>query len=50
MDLIARVSVTPEDAGCQELIRARLDALGFACERLSFGDVSNLWARNAAPG
>ena len=50
MDLIARASVTPEDAGCQEVIHGRLEALGFACERLSFGDVSNLWARNAAPG
>ena len=50
MDLIARASVTPEDAGCQELIRGRLEALGLACEALHFGDVSNLWARNRAPG
>jgi len=50
MDLIARASVTPEDAGCQELIRPRLEALGLVCEHLPFGDVSNLWARNAAPG
>lgn len=50
MDLIARASVTPDDAGCQELIRGRLDALGFTCESLNFGEVSNLWARNASRG
>ena len=50
MDLIARASVTPEDAGCQELIRARIEPLGFACESLDFGGVKNLWARNARKG
>ena len=50
MDLIGRASLTPADAGCQELIRGRLEALGFACESMPFGDVSNLWARNAAAG
>ena len=43
-DLIARPSVTPEDAGCQALVAARLSALGFRCESLDFGDVKNLWA------
>jgi len=43
--LIRRRSVTPEDAGCQELIAARLLAAGFRCETLRFGEVSNLWAR-----
>ena len=43
-DLIRRPSVTPEDAGCQELLRARLEALGFVCETMQFGDVTNLWA------
>jgi succinyl-diaminopimelate desuccinylase len=49
--LIARPSVTPDDAGCQELIAARLKALGFHIEPMAFGDVSNLWARrgNAGP-
>ena len=42
--LIAHPSVTPEDAGCQELIGARLRALGFRCEALPFGAVRNLWA------
>ncbi|GMQ75572.1 MAG: succinyl-diaminopimelate desuccinylase [Gammaproteobacteria bacterium] len=50
MDLIARASLTPADAGCQELIRGRLEPLGFACESMPFGEVSNLWARSAAPG
>lgn len=38
-------SITPNDAGCQNLIRERLSRLGFQCEALPFGDVSNLWAR-----
>lgn len=45
MALIEKVSVTPEDAGCTELLIARLEALGFNCEILTFGDVTNLWAR-----
>jgi len=44
-ELIARPSVTPDDAGCQELLAARLEKLGFHIERLRFGDVDNLWAR-----
>lgn len=44
-ELIARPSVTPEDAGCLELIAARLAPLGFVCERIDGGGVSNLWAR-----
>ena len=45
LDLIARPSVTPNDAGCQELISARLQALGFRVEPMPFGPVANLWAR-----
>lgn len=44
-DLVARRSVTPKDAGCQPLLAARLAAAGFACESMTFGAVSNLWAR-----
>jgi succinyl-diaminopimelate desuccinylase len=44
-DLIARNSVTPADAGCQQVMAERLAALGFAIERLRFGNVENLWAR-----
>ena len=46
--LIARPSVTPDDGGCQALLRERLEAVGFACETLVFGPpeapVTNLWA------
>ena len=50
-ELIARRSITPDDAGCLELIAARLAPLGFACERIDGGTTSNLWARRgrAAP-
>jgi len=44
-DLIARQSVTPEDAGCQDTMIKRLEALGFTVERLRFDDVDNFWAR-----
>lgn len=44
MELIRRPSVTPEDAGCQALIAAWLERLGFAVTRLRFGEVDNLWA------
>jgi len=42
--LIARVSVSPDDAGCQALLAKRLEAAGFRCEHLRFGQVDNLWA------
>lgn len=43
--LIACRSVTPDDAGCQDLIVERLRPLGFECEFLLSNGVSNLWAR-----
>ena len=46
--LVARPSVTPSDCGCQELIAAELEPLGFTIERLRFGDVDNLWARRGS--
>ncbi len=42
--LVARPSITPDDAGCMELLCQRLQPLGFACERMRFGEVDNLWA------
>ncbi|MBO9676893.1 MAG: succinyl-diaminopimelate desuccinylase [Acidovorax sp.] len=52
--LISRPSVTPEDAGCLDLLAARLAPLGFACERMDSGPadfrVSNLWAKRPAAG
>jgi succinyl-diaminopimelate desuccinylase len=47
-DLIARPSVTPEDAGCQQLIAGRLNAAGFNCEHLRLGEVDNLWATHGS--
>jgi succinyl-diaminopimelate desuccinylase len=44
-DLMGRASVTPEDKGCQELMIARLEAIGFKVERMRFGAVDNFWAR-----
>jgi len=44
-DLISRKSVTPEDAGCQDLISTRLGALGFNNETMVFEDTTNLWSR-----
>lgn len=43
--LIARDSVTPRDAGCLDLIRGRLEPLGFRAEPMRFGEVDNLWLR-----
>ncbi len=42
--LIARRSLTPDDAGCCELIGARLARLGFTLEYLNAEGVTNLWA------
>jgi len=42
--LISKRSVTPDDAGCQDLIGQRLDALGFQCETLAANGTTNLWA------
>src|SRR5579859_1431555 len=47
-ELISRVSVTPNDGGCQDVLAQRLARLGFRIERLRFGDVDNLWARRGA--
>jgi succinyl-diaminopimelate desuccinylase len=44
-ELIERHSLTPDDAGCQALIAARLAPLGFRCETLTINGVTNLWAR-----
>jgi len=46
--LIALPSLTPADAGCQQLLAERLTPLGFQCETLQFGEVTNLWARRGS--
>lgn len=49
-ELISRPSVTPDDAGCQALLADRLRPLGFNCESMPFGEVTNLWARRGDAG
>lgn len=48
--LIARRSITPSDDGCLDLIKSRLSAAGFVCERIDRGPVGNLWARHGSSG
>jgi succinyl-diaminopimelate desuccinylase len=43
--IIACPSVTPDDAGCMEIIAARLQPLGFSVEYINRNGVTNLWAR-----
>jgi succinyl-diaminopimelate desuccinylase len=45
LDLLQRNSITPEDAGCQDVMIARLEPLGFKIERMRFGNVDNFYAR-----
>ena len=40
--------MTPDDAGCQGLLIARLEDVGFSCESMPFADVTNLWARRGS--
>ena len=49
-DLIARPSVTPEDAGCQALMMTRLQQIGFSVEAMRYGDVDNFWATRGTTG
>jgi succinyl-diaminopimelate desuccinylase len=49
-ELIRRPSVTPADAGCQDLMAERLAAVGFRIEPMPCGDVTNLWARRGQSG
>lgn len=44
-ELIARPSLTPDDAGCQHWLAERLASLGFVIESVNCGQVKNLWAR-----
>ena len=49
-DLISRPSVTPEDAGCQQMMADYLSRLGFSIEPMVFNDTTNLWARRGSEG
>ena len=48
--LISRRSVTPEDGGCMPIIVERLERIGFVCEYINRGKVTNLWARRGNTG
>jgi succinyl-diaminopimelate desuccinylase len=43
--LIACRSVTPDDGGCQPLIAAYLEPLGFRAETIARSGTTNLWLR-----
>ncbi|HTX49311.1 MAG TPA: succinyl-diaminopimelate desuccinylase [Caulobacteraceae bacterium] len=47
-ELIRRPSVTPADAGAMDLVEQALTGLGFACRRMRFGEIENLYARRGA--
>ena len=49
-ELIARKSVTPDDAGCQEAMVARLKQAGFSVDAMRFGEVDNFWATHGTSG
>lgn len=49
-ELIERRSVTPEDAGCQQLMVERLEKIGFQITNLPFDDVDNFWAITQGEG
>jgi succinyl-diaminopimelate desuccinylase len=48
--LIRRPSVTPADAGAMQVLQERLEQLGFACRRMRFGEIENLYARRGTRG
>src|SRR5580698_10453670 len=48
--LIRRPSVTPADAGAMDVVERSLGQLGFACRRMKFGEIENLYARRGTTG
>lgn len=49
-DLIRKPSVTPADEGAMDLVQAELERLGFACRRMTFEGIENLYARRGSEG
>ena len=49
-ELIARQSVTPDDAGCQDAMVSRLKQAGFSVDAMRFGEVDNFWATHGTSG
>lgn len=48
--LIARQSITPDDAGCMDMLIEQLEPLGFVAEKMRFEDTDNLWLRRGTEG
>ncbi len=48
--LIRCNSVTPADGGAMDVLQDALEKLGFACTRLRYGEIENLWARIGTSG
>lgn len=48
--LIRRPSVTPADDGAMDVLQGALTTLGFACRRMKFGEIENLYARRGTTG
>src|ERR1700761_9560431 len=48
--LIRRPSVTPADEGAMKVLEAALEAIGFTCRRMKFGEIENLSARRGLQG
>jgi succinyl-diaminopimelate desuccinylase len=46
--LIRRPSVTPADEGAMDLLQRQLESLGFACRRMKFGEIENLYAKRGS--
>ncbi|MGH7024798.1 MAG: succinyl-diaminopimelate desuccinylase [Caulobacteraceae bacterium] len=49
-ELIRAPSVTPADAGAMDIVERALTGLGFACRRMRFGEIENLYARRGTKG
>ncbi|THD57440.1 succinyl-diaminopimelate desuccinylase [Phenylobacterium sp.] len=49
-ELIRAPSVTPADAGAMDIVEKTLAGLGFACRRMKFGEIENLYARYGTEG
>ena len=45
VELLKRPSLTPDHAGCNDIIAERLLKVGFHVERICSNGVDNLWAR-----
>ncbi|WP_251977026.1 succinyl-diaminopimelate desuccinylase [Salinicola avicenniae] len=50
LELLERPSVTPDDHGCQALMIARLERIGFHVERMTIGGIDNFWATRGQHG